>query len=128
MSTFKCDWTNKHNFKCSRKPFVEIFPLKDPIEMQEIEGWDFEYPQFEGNWSYLCLRHFILAKLKGHKFCYCRVDSNRDALEDIKEMLWDIGGEIIAIKEKFGITDPDIKELEELLDEKSSKDKKSKNK
>ena len=40
---FHCDW----NGKCHRKPFAEVYIV--------------------GGWSYLCLYHFIIALLTGHR-------------------------------------------------------------
>ncbi len=134
MSTFRCDWRKNDGFTCGKKPYMEIYPLKvkdeDTGEIEEgnIEGWNYKYPKFQGSWSYLCWKHYILAKLKGHKFCCCRVDNLRETLENIKEELWDIQGDIFEIKDKLNIKSPGLEELERIIDEQSNKNKRKKDK
>lgn len=54
---FHCDWKG-----CKRLPFVEVFPIK---------GVDKDsYPKF-GGWSYLCLWHFLIARVQGDKIAWC---------------------------------------------------------
>ena len=126
MSCFRCDWEKKNGMQCGRKPFVEAYPFKEEDITEEedreklrVDDWEYEYPKFEG-WSYLCLRHFIMAKLRGDQFAWCRVDSNRELMENIREELWDIQEDFALIKEKLKIKEEGVEELEKLLEEDNS--------
>jgi len=70
-SIFKCDWQGS----CHRIPFAEVFPFKlnknGDIVMSKTKYGD--YPKFKGGWHYLCLWHFLVAKVRGDKFAWVRV-------------------------------------------------------
>ena len=109
MSIFCCDWSDKDGFKCARRPYAEIFPIEEEGKEEEdfcgIKGWKYKPPKFKGGWSYLCFRHFIRAKLRGDHFAWCKVDTDREAIESIREELCDIQSDLWDIKEKLGIND-----------------------
>jgi len=123
MSNYKCNWEKKNGNMCCRKPYAEIYPYNEEEFKQTIEASpdkDGDYPEFEGKWYYLCYRHFIMAKLRGDKFAWCKVDTDREIMENIREEIWNLQGDIFQIKEKLKIKEKFSKELEELLEEDNS--------
>lgn len=120
MSCFKCDWKKKNGMMCGRVPFAEVYPYDEEEFKRTIEAMpDFggDYPEFEGSWAYLCLRHFIISKLRGDKFAWCRVDTDRELMEGIREEIWDLQGDVIQIKEKLKIKEKIPEELKKLLED-----------
>jgi hypothetical protein len=77
MTMYKCNWEG-----CERKPYAEIYYTEDG----------------ESKWSFLCIWHFIRAKLRRDEFAWCPVDTDREAIEQIKEEIWDLQSEIMEIK------------------------------
>jgi hypothetical protein len=67
-----CDWKGK----CKRKPFIEVYPLKD--------GW---FDRSSG-WSYLCFKHAIIALLRGDNFTYFNLENG--IKNKLFEKLYDI--------------------------------------
>jgi len=45
------------HIRCGRKPFAEVYSGR-------------------GSWSYLCFRHFLLEKLRGRKWAWCRASED----------------------------------------------------
>ena len=99
---FKCDYYKRNGDTCNRKPYVEVF-----VPSTEEE---------DGYWAYLCFWHYLkerILKLFGksrNDFGWCKVDTNREMLENIMEEIWGIQYDLMEIKEKLGIKE-DYKEL-----------------
>jgi len=74
--SFKCDWEN-----CERKPFAEVYK--------------------EHGWNYLCFFHFLLSKILRHRYSWCRIDSDREILEEILEEIYTIQYDLIDLKEEI---------------------------
>jgi len=92
MSRFKCDC----HPTCKRKPRYEII-----IPSTE---------EREGAWSYACLWHliclFIKSKLgKFPGFGWCKVDNEREMLENLMEEIWSIQNDLWDIKEHLGLNE-----------------------
>jgi len=89
MSIFRCDC--KPN--CRRRPYAEVF---FPTTKEK-----------DGYWIYACYWHFLILRLKRFdgkiSFGWCKIDTDRERIEDIEELLWDIWGDLFEIKEKLGI-------------------------
>jgi len=111
---FRCDYKKGEKDFCGKKPFAEVYPF---IKNEEGE-WE-----AEGSWCYLCLKHFLIMRIKAMlgkvKFGWCRVDSSRDTLEHIREELWDLQADIYAIKDRLGIESEslDLDDLEEFVED-----------
>ena len=93
MGIFSCDWGND----CSHEPYAEIF-----YEDEEEE-------KGEHKWCYLCFWHFIWARLRGDKFGWCKVDTDRELMEHILEEIWDVQSDLMDIKKKLGIKEKKVK-------------------
>lgn len=52
-----CDWHGK----CKRKPYVDVFPLRDKPESERELPCDIWY---FGDWSYLCFWHFQYERIR----------------------------------------------------------------
>ena len=69
---FHCDWEGR----CRLPPFVEVYPMKELINKNNIE--------FAGSWSYLCLIHYAIAKLRKDRIAVYRLGF-KDYLEAFKD-------------------------------------------
>ena len=90
---FRCDY----NETCRWKPSMECF---------------YEDEEKERHWCYLCFWHYIWVRFikreKGNG--YADVDTTREAIEQLREELWDIQGDLMLIKEKLKIKEPKVYE------------------
>ena len=100
MGIFTCDKKG-----CERRAYAELFYSGDG----ETSRWC--YTCF---WLYLYSRLFRF--LKKADFGWCKVDTDREAIEHIRYELWDIQSDIMEIKEKLGIKDESLEEFEKNLD------------
>lgn len=106
MSIFRCNKYKRNGFECGNRPYVEVFPLETDKNGNVIMMDDCNVPKFsDKGWSYLCRWHFYMARLRRDKILWCKVDSDRDTMENILEEIWDIQSDIYDIKEKLGIKD-----------------------
>ena len=99
MGIFTCD-----KEKCERKPFREVF-----FNNEEDSAWC--YACF---WHYLKLR--ILRLFKKTDFGWCKVDTDREAIERLLMEITDVQHDLIEIKQKLGIKDETLEEFERNLD------------
>jgi len=90
--SFKCDWEG-----CERKPYMEVIKPGD-------------------SWSYLCFWHYLYTKFRGDEVGYCKVDTDRELLENIREEIWEIQLDLIEIKEKLNIKFKVPEELQSYID------------
>jgi hypothetical protein len=63
-----------------------------------MEAFDTEHSK----WWYLCFWHYLFYRIKNDKnMGYATVDTDREAIESLKEELWDIEADLYLIKEKL---------------------------
>ena len=104
MGIFSCDRKG-----CERKPYMEL--VKPTEDGQDI-----------GSWCYVCFWHYLEARMKALfdktlSFAYCKVDTDREAIEHLRYELWDIQSDIYEIKKSLGIEQSEeMKEIERNLD------------
>jgi hypothetical protein len=99
MGIFKCDWK-----ECRHKPYAEIFYNDEE----------------ESKWCYLCFWHFIYARLRRDKIGWCKVDTDREMLEQIREEIWELQSDLMDIKKKLKIKEKKVQltPVEKLWDNK----------
>ena len=101
MGIFNCEYTRN----CERRPHIEMHWHSD-------DG--------ESHWCYVCFWHYLIARirklLKLNDFGWCRVDTDREAVEYLRCEPWDIHQDLAEIKEKLGIKNESLEELERNLD------------
>jgi hypothetical protein len=101
MSIFNCNW----NDRCERKPYKEIH---------------YSLSEDDSRWCYVCFWHYIIARihrLLGKKdFAWCRIDTDREVIEQLKYDMWDIQADLDEIKEKLGIKDETLDEIQRNID------------
>ena len=100
MGVFSCDKKG-----CGKKPYMELY---------------YSFDDETHKWCYVCFWHYLEARLyrlfKKHDFGWCRVDTDREAIEHLRWELWDIQSDIMEIKEKLGIEKSEAeKEFEERM-------------
>ena len=94
MGIFSCNYND-----CEKRAHSEVF---------------FEDEEGIGKWCYLCFWHYIwlrfIKREKGNG--YCKVSTDREAIEHIHEDIWDIQGDLGLIKEKLKIREKKVYEKE----------------
>ena len=93
MGIFSCDYED-----CERKARWEVY---------------FKDAQGESKWCYLCFWHYLKVRFwERDAEGFCKVDTDRETLEQIREDLWSIQGDLMLIKEKMKIKEPKVYEEE----------------
>jgi len=76
---FRCDVN-----ECSRKPYMEMYDLENHT------------------WSYMCRWHYYLDRFKKNKkHGYCRVDSQIELLNEIRDSMFYLECEIEEMKQEI---------------------------
>ena len=105
MGIYNCNYIKRNKKECKHKPYIEIFA---PTEEED-----------DGSWAYLCFWHYIKSRidrmLRRKDFGWCKVDTDREAIEHLRFELWDMQGDLLEIKEKLGIKDEKTEEIEKEL-------------
>lgn len=106
MVYFGCDHEKKDGSKCDKRPYAELlFPTTD---------------EEDGYWVYACRWHTLIHKLRRIRgkeaFGWCKVDTDREAIEGLKEEIWSVQSDLMDIKEKLGIEDSETEELKKRIE------------
>ena len=68
----------------------------------------------ESVWYFACWWHYFIERIRRifgkTDFGFCRIDTTREAIEHIRMDLWELQGDILEIKQHFGIVKEDDKE------------------
>jgi len=108
MSAFRCDCKPI----CRFKPYAEIFipTTKDK----------------DGCWFYACRYHFLILRIQRlfgkRDFGWCKVDTTRERIDEMEELLWDIWSDIHEIKKEMGLEE-EVDFLSWMEENKEKKDK-----
>ena len=101
MGIFSCD-----KERCERRPYREIIRPSTDDE--------------EGSWCYVCFWHYIVARIKTifhrNEYGYCKVNTDREAIEYMIHELFHLQCDIFEIKEKLGIKEEGLDEFERNMD------------
>jgi hypothetical protein len=83
-----------------------------------MEFLDCQNGEGESKWGYLCFWHYLWVRIHRDKHIgFAKPDTLREAIEHVREEIWDVQGDLMEIKEALGIkpkATPELDKMKEL--------------